>query len=123
MWEMQLKTGNNFIKKRFRVKLATSLLLLASISGCSSLDPGFATGAGVATSFIMTDKLPTDSIAEAFTGLNCSYVKHLDDKGPICRSQDYGQVIEKPIYCYKSIGKVDCYDYPDPYGVGAQYIQ
>lgn len=109
--------------KRTGVKFTAIFMLLLSIAGCSSVDPGFATAAGITTAFIMTDKLPTDMIAEAATGLDCSYVKHLDDGGPVCRSQDYGQVIEKPIYCYKSLGKVDCYDYPDPYGVGANHVE
>ena len=106
-----------------KAKVAATILALTLLSGCGSMDPGFATATGITTAFIMTDKLPTDMIAEAATGLDCSYVRHLDDKGPVCRSQDYGQVIEKPIYCYKSLGRVDCYDYPDPYGVGAQHVE
>ncbi len=105
------------------VKILAILLLLFSLSGCGIAGGGVAGIIGIATSFIMSDKLPTDNIAEIATGLDCSYVKHLDDEGPVCRSQDYGVVIEKPIYCYKTLGKVDCYDYPDPFNIGANHVE
>ena len=111
------------MKRITGVKIAAAFVAFSALAACSSPGPGATTAAGVVTAFIMTDKLPTDMIAEAMTGLNCSYVDHLDDGGPICRSHDYGQVIEKPIYCYKTLGKVDCYDYPDPYATGAHYVQ
>ena len=105
------------------VKILAILLSIFLLSGCGVVGSSATGIIGIATSFIMSDKLPTDNIAEIATGLDCSYVRHLDDKGPVCRSQDYGVVIEKPIYCYKTLGKVDCYDYPDPFNIGVNHVE
>ena len=102
-------------------RIATLILLTATTSACVNEPFGAATLA--TTSFIMEDKLPTDYIAEAVTGKDCSYIRRLEDDGPFCRSQDYGQVIEQPIYCYKSLGNVSCYRSPNPYGDGVLPVQ
>ena len=114
---------NNFVKIFYLIKISITLFALLFLSGCTTAGSSATGIIGVATSFIMTDKLPTDNMAEIATGLDCSYVRHLDDKGPVCRSHDYGKVIEKPIYCYRTLGKVDCYDYPDPFAVGAYHVE
>ena len=113
----------NADKTRFgRAKIACTLISTLFLAGCGVGEP-LALGATATTSFIMEDKLPTDYVAEVFTGKDCSYVRRLEDGGPLCRSQDYGQVIEKPVYCYKSLGNVTCYERPDPYGDGTQPVQ
>lgn len=92
------------------------------LSGCEVVSPA-ATFVGATTGIVLDDKLPTDFIAEAFTGKDCSYIRQLDDGGPLCRSADYGKVIEKPVYCYASLGGTTCYNQPDPYGDGKPHIQ
>ncbi|WP_147300906.1 hypothetical protein [Aestuariispira insulae] len=104
------------------VKIAAITLVAVSISACG-VDQPFGLAATATTGFIMEDKLPTDYVAEAITGKDCSYIRRLDDGGPLCRSQDYGQVIEQPIYCYKSLGNVSCYRKPNPYGDGVLPVQ
>lgn len=101
--------------------LAAMLVTAPMLGGCVT-GPVVA-AAGMTTAFVHEDKLPTDYIAEAVTNEDCSYVRRLEDGGPLCRSHDYGQVIEKPIYCYRSLGNVTCYDRPNPYGDGALPVQ
>lgn len=113
------KTGIRLIRQAAILAAITATGPL--LSGC--LEAPFAAAAGATVAFVHEDKLPTDYIAEAVTGEDCSYVRRLEDGGPLCRSHDYGQVIDKPIYCYRSLGNVTCYDRPNPYGDGAQPVQ
>ena len=92
------------------------IILLFMTSGCiTSLTA--ATGAAViqTASFIHTDKLPSDHIAEAATGMDCSYVRQLDDGGDLCRPLRQ-EVVEADVFCYRELGGVVCYDSPNPYG-------
>ena len=98
--------------------LAVILLLLAAC-GTESV---FVLGAGLA-SFVYTDKLPTDYIAEQASGKECNLLKAINDGGPMCRDSFERQVVEKPIYCYRTLGQPTCYATPDPYGTGAQRIR
>lgn len=86
----------------------TSLLFLSfSLSGCAVV-------AGTAATLMATKKLPTDLIAQGITGKDCSTLRADKDGGPICRSKNWGKYINKPQYCYRSLGSVDCYDQKDP---------
>ena len=104
------------------VKCALPILCAGFLAGCG-VSETFAVGTMATTSIVLEDKLPTDYLAEAITGKDCNYIRKLDDGGPLCRSQDYGQVIEKPLYCYRSLGKVSCYRTPNPYGDGVPPVQ
>lgn len=106
----------------FRAAILAAIVSSGPMLGGCVTAP-FAAAAGATTAFVHEDKLPTDYIAEAVTGEDCSYVRRLEDGGPLCRSHDYGQVIEKPVYCYRSLGNVTCYERPNPYGDGAQPVQ
>ncbi len=92
------------------------------VSSCGGPESVFALGAGLAN-FVHTDKLPTDYVAEYASGKQCNLLKSLDDGGPLCRDSFERQIIEKPIYCYRTIGQPTCYSTPDPYGSGARQIQ
>ena len=100
------------------VTLASALIL----SACTGAEPAIVF-LGATTDIVMTDKLPTDYIAEALTDKDCSYIRHLDDGGPLCRSEDYGKVVERPLYCYRTLGRVNCYERPDPYNMGQTPVQ
>ena len=41
----------------------------------------------------------------------------------MCRDSFERQIIEKPIYCYRTLGRPTCYATPDPYGTGAERIR
>lgn len=64
---------------------------------------------------INEDKLPTDILASAVTGMDCDTIRKTRDKGPLCRPPSE-QVIEPPTYCYRTLGTVSCFDRPNPYG-------
>jgi len=96
---------------------ATAALMLA---GCGA-EPGFLAVAGATSTIVNTDKLPTDFIAEAVTGLDCNSIRQSRDKGPLCRAPEQ-RVIERPVYCYRTLGDMNCYEQPDPFGDGAQQV-
>lgn len=102
----------------FRPIFAALLFLLAS---CGT-ESAFVLGAGLAN-FVYTDQVPTDYIAEFASGKQCNLLKAIQDGGPLCRDSFTRQIIEKPIYCYRTLGLPTCYATPDPYGTGARKIQ
>ena len=77
-------------------------------------------GAGIA-SFIHTDRFPTDYIGELATGKQCDTLSALKFGTPFCH--DPVQVFQRPLYCYRSLGSIECYATPDPYGTGARRVQ
>jgi hypothetical protein len=103
----------------------TGLLLLAACdtaaSGVAGVSTAAALGVGATAFIINEDKLPTDLIAEAVTGLDCNTIRKQKDKGPLCRPARQ-EVIEAPVYCYKTLGRIDCFDRPNPYGYQQQTI-
>lgn len=108
--------------RRFRTTAAVVLALLLGGCGIGGVEPTFLAMAGATATVINTDKLPTDFIAEAVTGLDCNSVRQSRDGGALCRSP-HREVIERPIYCYRSLGTVNCYDEPDPYRDGRQPVK
>lgn len=101
---------------------AGGLSLALMLGACTGVEPAVMFLAAT-SSITMNDKLPTDYIAEGMTGKDCSYIQAQEDGGPLCRSADYGKVIEKPIYCYRTLGAVECYNEPDPYKAGQLVVQ
>ena len=100
---------------------ATALGLI--LSGCESnalITPATALMASGAV-VIAEDKTPTDLIASAITGLDCDTVRKSRDKGPLCRPEKQ-EIIEKPVYCYRTLGEINCFNEPDPYGYDQQEI-
>lgn len=105
-----------------KILKASTIVLSLGLGACTGVEPAvmfLATTTGV----VMDDKLPTDYIVEAYTGEDCSYIRQLEDGGPLCRSADYGKVVEQPLYCYSTLGNVQCYTKPDPFGNGQTPVQ
>ncbi|MCR9220851.1 MAG: hypothetical protein NXI21_11540 [Alphaproteobacteria bacterium] len=103
---------------------AASALLAAGLTlgGClGGAEAPFLLATGATATTVLEDKLPTDYIAEAVTGLDCSYIRHLDDKGPLCRPERR-EVIERPLYCYRTLGQIECFEERDPYGIGQRTV-
>jgi hypothetical protein len=96
---------------------AVLLLLLASCGTQSA----YLLGAGLAN-FVYSDQVPSDYVAEFASGKQCSLLKAIQDGGPLCR-ETATDIVEKPIYCYRTLGQPTCYSTPDPYGTGARKIQ
>jgi len=98
--------------------LAASLALGGCIGGVGT---GALLAAGSTTTTVLEDKLPTDLLADAVTGQDCSYIRKLEDKGALCRPHRR-EVIERPLYCYRTLGQIECFEERDPYGIGQRTV-
>lgn len=87
------------------------ILLLPALAACD-VTTGFVVASAATANVIAEDKLPTDYVAEWATGMDCNYIRKLDDKGPYCRAPNE-ELIERPRYCYRELGKVTCYANPN----------
>jgi hypothetical protein len=104
-----------------RLPVVFAPIVMLAVASCGT-ESVIAIGAGLA-SFIHTDQVPTDYVAEYASGKQCNLLKSLEDGGPMCRDFFERRIIEKPIYCYRTIGEPTCYATPDPYGTGAVPIR
>ena len=79
------KTGLNIIKKGYRRGvIATAMASCFLAVACGTETSVYLLGAGMAN-FIQSDRLPQDYLAELVTGKECSTLKAMRDKGPLCR--------------------------------------
>lgn len=92
-----------------------ALIGATAVAACGPTEAVVLASASLAN-FVYTDKLPSDYLAEFATGEECSTLKALKDKGPWCRESFEHVVYERPIYCYRTLGQIACYDKKDPYG-------
>ena len=103
-------------------RLGGALLALGLLAGCGPETALY--GAAATTALIVeTDKTPADLIGSVATGMDCDTLRAKRDKGAWCRQPDAGVVIEPPLYCYRTLGTVSCYDRPDPHGTGQQEVR
>ena len=103
------------IAKR-RARTGATILIAGLLTvACGTETSVYLLGAGLAN-FIQSDRLPQDYLAELVTGKECNTLAAIKDKGPLCRESFNPAVYEKPIYCYRTLGQVRCYEEPDPYG-------
>ena len=124
----QLRSDANMEDKRepqsFRrtgegLLFGTALMVLAACGSSS-----FLVLSGSVANFIQTDKLPTDYVAEWASGKECRALVAMKDGGPLCRKTfDAPRVYEKPVYCYRTLGSITCYDEPDPYRTSTQRVR
>ncbi|MCH9845380.1 MAG: hypothetical protein K0U39_07710 [Alphaproteobacteria bacterium] len=95
-------------KKRMSIFIVAALF---GLSGCTTSQ--FATAAILAVGYtIWTDKLPTDSLLEVITDKDCSTVRAEEEGGAVCidKEDTPPKASDVPIWCYRSLGSVDCYD-------------
>lgn len=98
------------------VGLPFALFLCAALVAACGSPATFYVGSAVLANFVYTDKLPTDYLAELASGQECSFLKSQKDGGPLCRDSFETIVYEAPLYCYRTLGEIACYDKRDPYG-------
>jgi hypothetical protein len=91
------------------------VICTALLTACGSAAT-FYVGSAMLANFVYTDKLPTDYLAELASGQECSFLKAQEDGGPFCRDSFERVVYEAPLYCYRTLGEIACYDKRDPYG-------
>ena len=76
-------------------------------------------GQAEALTVVGTDRTIVDHVVSISSGKNCSTVRR--EQGLHYCEEDELEV--KPeIYCYNTLGRVTCYDRPDPYANGSQKI-
>ena len=108
----------------FRLRGLTFLLgmTLMGLTACGA--NSFLVLSGSVANFIQTDKLPTDYVAEWASGKECRALVAMKDGGPLCRKTfDTPRVYEKPVYCYRTLAAINCYDEPDPYRTSTQSVR
>lgn len=112
-------------------RLALCILLLQGLSGCI-----LATTEGLALlsigTIIATDKTPTDHLATVATGQDCSSVKYSKTKKYCERTSKPENEADTALYgqngkyegtgpfCYRTLGKINCYTQPDPQSADAR---
>ena len=90
--------------------LVIAISVLAALSACGAI-PGFAQIEGMTT--VATEKPLSDHFVSFFSGKNCSVVRR--EKGQTYCEEDELRSAAPKVYCYRSIGGVNCYDRPDPF--------
>ena len=109
-----------FGRRKVGIGIVFSALL---VTACGSLE-SFYLGSVLLANFVYTDKLPSDYVAEFASGEEeCNFLKAQKDGGPLCRETFDRVVFERPLYCYRTLGKIACYEKPDPYGRTTTRVQ
>jgi hypothetical protein len=102
--------------RRGRRRAGLVFVLCAGLVAACGSATTFYVGSAMLANFVYTDKMPTDYLAELASGQECNFLKSQKDGGPLCRDSFERIVYEAPIYCYRTLGEITCYDKRDPYG-------
>ena len=91
-----------------------------AVIACIVLLSGCELAAGVESVALMASETTlSDHIISLSSGKDCSWVRR--EKGlHYCKEDE--PLIRPNIYCYNTLGRVTCYDRPDPYGGGQQKV-
>lgn len=103
--------------RRALTSLAPVVVLGAAsmvLGGCA-VPVAAAIGAAEFTTLTSTKKSMVDHVTSSAVGENCSIVA-FTETGRYCQAEVTVQ--RPPVYCYRSLGGVDCYAQPDPSRVG-----
>jgi len=98
-----------------RRKVGLGIAFTALLAACGTTTTFYFAATSLAN-FVYTDKLPTDYLAEFASGQECNFLKSQKDGGPLCRDSFERVVYERPLYCYRTLGEIACYEKQDPYG-------
>ncbi len=109
--------GSNSSAQRWAV-LLVGLGAGLVLQGCTGTELVLVGGVATATSFAYTDKAPSEHVADMVTGLDCGVI-HLEQGKKYCIDPEAEAELARermapPLYCYKTIGKVECFATPDP---------
>ncbi len=98
-------------------------LLLAGplAAGCSPADTALVMGGASLVTFIQTDRTISDHVIGAMTEKDCSTLRMITEGTSMCRDPAAAQAERAPqtaamtSHCYRELGRVSCYDRPNPY--------
>lgn len=96
-----------------RVYAAIAIIFLGqSVAACSG--SSLAVMGADAVTQVASGRSISGNVIHAFTGKNCVPMNFFAGK-PVCPEQDAAAAKdETPIYCYRTLGGVDCHAEPDP---------
>lgn len=99
-----------------RATVYGGLVAVLALTGCAGA-PFLLAGVGAAdfASTTSTKKTLVDHAVSSATGENCSLVA-FSETGTYC--QEKITVDRSNLYCYRTLGGVDCHNLPDPYRNG-----
>ena len=113
---------------RIRAKGLAALVIAAPLAaGCTFADSALLMGGATLVSFIHTDKTISDHVIGAATDKDCSTMRMVTEGKPLCRdpteaqanaanpAQGSAQTAAAGTNCYRELGRVSCYDRPNPY--------
>jgi hypothetical protein len=80
-------------------------------SGCSG--SGLALMGADAVAHVASGRSISGNVIHAFTGKDCVPINVLAGK-PMCPEEDEPKKEETPVYCYRTLGQIDCHTEPDP---------
>ncbi len=93
------------------MRTVVRLLPLLALAGCAAAAGPVAVASVAAIATVQRD--PADVVVSAVTGRDCSVVR-------LSVGQSYCKPVPppppQPEYCTHSLGTVDCWDHPDPFG-------
>lgn len=103
-------------------------IALLGLGGCSEPTSLALTGASL-ISFAATDKFLMDHVASWATGKDCSMAAAGAD-GRYCRPDEeiatpgfQTLIAESPLYCYRTLAEITCYESPDPQASASRRVQ
>lgn len=89
-----------------------SLVSAGMLAGCAGPEMAVASATVGLVTLNATKKTVTDHIVSATTGRDCSIISWTET-GVYCPEQ---VVVDRSnLYCYRTLGGVDCHHLPDPY--------
>ena len=96
-------------------------ICVAALGGCGPMAMSGVPflGQADALTVVSTDKTIVDHFVSISSGKNCSTIRR--EQGLHYCEEDEPEV-EPRTYCYKTLGRVTCYDRPDPHANGAQKL-
>ncbi|MEI6557512.1 MAG: hypothetical protein WCO00_03825 [Rhodospirillaceae bacterium] len=106
------------------VRLMTMAAVALLVAGCATepvakiLVP-IELGAAMAT-LPQTKKTPTDHLMSWATGRDCSII-HYEQGGAFCEDSPK-EIDRRSLYCFKTLGGVECHQRPDPYYGGERIL-
>ncbi|MEM7198555.1 MAG: hypothetical protein AAF352_09350 [Pseudomonadota bacterium] len=93
-------------------KLATKLAFLIlplALGGCVGAAAPLGYMAAATSTLVLTDKTPSDHLAQYITGMDCSLVRQQLEKGAYCKDSSK-EVFKREVVCIRSIGRASCYE-------------
>lgn len=93
-------------------RMLSFLAVLLLVAGCVGSSPAPGLGQAEVISVIGTKKTITDHVVSYMSGKNCSF-RRTNEGLTYCEEDE--AFPKPPVYCYETLGRVTCYDQPDPY--------